>query len=138
MWTISESKQYKSGFEIIRGLAPLSGSQRDVVKTMIDNDIPRTTLASIVVGFVGNQLCFPETNSSNLLYLLRIVLQNLLIAEVTCEVLELALEEGIQPNGRQPLVSSEKEDESHLHSQILPYDLCSVVLKRLVDVHHSF
>ena len=60
------------------------------------------------MGFVGNQLCFPETNSSNLLYLLRIVLQNLLIAEVTCEVLELALEEGIQPNGRQPLVSSEK------------------------------
>ena len=82
------------------------------------------------------ELASPTNTFCNLLYLLRIVLQNLLIAEVTCEVLELALEEGIQPNGRQPLVSSEKE--SHLHSKVSPYDLCSVVLKRFVDVHHSF
>ena len=54
-------------------------------------------LASIDVDFVGSQLYFPEkvVLMLFLLYFRVIILQNLLIAEVTSEVLELTVEERI-------------------------------------------
>ena len=54
-------------------------------------------LASIDVDFVGSQLYFPEKVVLMLfvLYFRVIILQNLLIAEVTSEVLELTVEERI-------------------------------------------
>ena len=54
-------------------------------------------LASIDVDFVGSQLYFPEKVVFMLfvLYFRVIILQNLLIAEVTSEVLELTVEERI-------------------------------------------
>ena len=54
-------------------------------------------LASIDVDFVGSQLYFPEKVVKCYLYFFFrvIILQNLLIAEVTSEVLELTVEERI-------------------------------------------
>ena len=92
------------------------------------------------MGFVGSQLYFPEKYVFCLFYFHN-VLQNLLIAEVAGEVLELAVEERIQPDGCHALVPPENKAWSRFiskHFYILPYDLGSIVLKRLMDIHHSF
>ena len=78
------------------------------------------------MGFVGSQLYFPEKYVFCLFYFHN-VLQNLLIAEVAGEVLELAVEERIQPDGRHALVPSKKEaDQDFLKNLCYIREVCKI------------
>ena len=76
--------------------------------------VARSTLASIAAGSVESQLYFPEKihflNVKSFVFNFFTISQNLFMAEVTGEVLELAVEERIQPDGRHALVSPEKKN----------------------------
>ena len=75
------------------------------------------------MGFVGSQLYFPEKICFCFVFHFHNVSQNLLIAEVAVEVLKLAVEERIQPDGCHTLVPPEKQADQDFSQNTFTYYL---------------